>query len=212
MMSNLKCFLLVFTSMQRTRMGVEMCWALERFSIFLPVFRSPSGSRGIGERESEAERFEVLVTELMDASGLGESLATIRLEDWRVCGKGSAADIIWTIGYLCCFHEKFLGHVRTSLQLRRFVRWTQRFPVAAAAVVVLLGCSISLLPGKPQGLVHWHWLNGMLYETRLCPLSGSKWYHETLRDSKGWLGCSSIKSLQHRLIPWNAIETRTKLN
>eukprot|EP00435_Cladocopium_sp_Y103_P059562 s1531_g21.t1 len=34
--------------------------------------------RGIGERESEAERFEVLVTELMDASGLGESLATIR--------------------------------------------------------------------------------------------------------------------------------------
>ena len=124
----------------------------------------------------------------------------------------SSRYIIWTIVYLCCFHEKFLGHVRTSLQLRRFVRWTQRFPVAAAAVVVLLGCSISLLPGKPQGLVHWHWLNGMLYETRLCPLSGSKWYHETLRDSKGWLGCSSIKSLQHRLIPWNAIETRTKLN
>lgn len=30
--------------------------------------------RGIGERESEAERFEVLVTELMDASGLGENL------------------------------------------------------------------------------------------------------------------------------------------
>lgn len=210
MMSNLKWFSLSVYQYAKIQDG---CWdVLSLIVAFLPyispsVFRSQCVDPGASASESRRRSaLKFLSPNWWMPRGWGRALlADQQLEDGRACGlrDQQQINIIWRIVYLCCFHEKFLGHVRTSLQLRRFVRWTQRFPVAAAAVVVLLGCSISLLPGKPQGLVHWHWLNGMLYETRLCPLSGSKWYHETLRDSKGWLGCSSIKSLQHRLIPWN---------